>query len=589
MKRLCALDRFLLLTLVPLWAVCFSLYVRSLVLGQLARVPIYPTAAIDGDYPVVNGFRPGEEGKHPELGKGDKILKIGRADAKSLGTMEVWVRVYAQAGGELHVPLTVQRAVSIQEAQLHLIPVALPWKAIPISLSFVIAAVLILLRAPTGSRVARAIFIACLAYSVQWTFFFGDSLLLTYIWTVVFFCSSLVVFPMTLQAVLVFPEEFSPQGKRLSFWHWLFSGFALTTVSAWFGVPLPPEFAFLLYFIVTAVFIATLLMLLGRCFYLVGPDGRRQIKWIVWGLYLGTVPTLVADTITSFTPVLWGWHDWSVLSMIFIPVSLIIASSRFRFLDIDRLLSGAIVSSLLFIFLVGTMLLIEPQFQAGQIQSVQIEASEAIRGGVSQISLFLPLVLIATAMFPFLRRRVEGVWLPERRAFEKQSRHLLQQMSEQNTLRSLLEFIGDGLCTSLRPETCVVFVKEEVTYMPVFASGGAPLYPLPAPLMRVLLMQAGIPDRARWRRQVREALKPEERMLLLRLRTVGVFPFGRNESPLAVLCLGKKSSGDIYTVFERKCLRDIGLYIERRFGDEQNQPSQEQQSRDGGPSFPTAA
>ena len=104
----------------------------------------------------------------------------------------------------------------------HLVPVAFPWRMLPLTCTLVVTGALVLARRP-GTRVARAFFLLAIAYGLHWTFFFGGPRLQTYAWVVVFFCASLVMLPLILRAVLIFPAEVAPAGGRLPWWPWLFA------------------------------------------------------------------------------------------------------------------------------------------------------------------------------------------------------------------------------------------------------------------------------------------------------------------------------------------------------------------------------
>ena len=75
-----------------------------------------------------------------------------------------------------------------------------------------------------------------------------------------------------------------------------------------FGVPFSPTFGLRAELVVTIAFIPTFLALLTRNFCRSGPSGRRQLKWAAYGIYVGTVPTLIADAIIEIDPSLWGLH-----------------------------------------------------------------------------------------------------------------------------------------------------------------------------------------------------------------------------------------------------------------------------------------
>src|SRR5581483_6436323 len=109
------------------------------------------------------------------------------------------------------------------------------------------------------------------------------------------------------------------------------------------------------------LFIITLLVLLTRHFRRAGPVGRRQLKWVVYGFYVGTLPVLATNVVTALVPSLWWFHEISMIAPVLIPICLCIAVIRFNFFDIDRLISATAVYSILSVLLIGGALLGGPQ------------------------------------------------------------------------------------------------------------------------------------------------------------------------------------------------------------------------------------
>ena len=83
-----------------------------------------------------------------------------------------------------------------------------------------------------------------------------------------------------------------------------------------------------------------MLAVLTRNFRRAGPIGRRQLKWVVLGMYVGTVPVLLADVVAAVVPPLWWLHEVAVIAEIVIPLCVLIAIVRTNFFDVDRLITG---------------------------------------------------------------------------------------------------------------------------------------------------------------------------------------------------------------------------------------------------------
>src|SRR6266536_1981361 len=106
MRRLQPLDLMLVVTLVSLWVMSFALYLREVVRGDLARVPIFISSPKRGDaYPTVYGFRPGMGAETAGLLVGDQLLRVGNADLRGVGPLGFVASMYEAADAELRVPV----------------------------------------------------------------------------------------------------------------------------------------------------------------------------------------------------------------------------------------------------------------------------------------------------------------------------------------------------------------------------------------------------------------------------------------------------------------------------------------------------
>src|SRR5262249_43320046 len=156
-------------------------------------------------------------------------------------------------------------------------------------------------------------------------------------WIAIFFCAATVTFPLILRLALLFPAETAPADGRLPWWPWLFALFGPISLSWVYGVPLSPEVGLRAAFIHNVAFIVALLAVITRNFRRSNAVGRRQLKWLVLGIYIGTVPVLLTDAAAAVAPQLWWLHDLSVIAELCIPLCVLIAIVRENFLDVDRL------------------------------------------------------------------------------------------------------------------------------------------------------------------------------------------------------------------------------------------------------------
>src|SRR6185503_6638943 len=97
-----------------------------------------------------------------------------------------------------------------------------------------------------------------------------------------------------------------------------------------------------------------------RNFRRAGPIGRRQLKWVVYGLYFGAVPVLAADAVVAIDPRFWWLHDLSMIAMVVLPICIYIAIVRNNLFDIDRLISVTAAHTILLVLLLAGVLTVIP-------------------------------------------------------------------------------------------------------------------------------------------------------------------------------------------------------------------------------------
>jgi class 3 adenylate cyclase len=360
--------------------------------------------------------------------------------------------------------------------------------------------------------------------------------------------------PLILRAVLLFPHEVAPAGGRLPWWPWLFAIFGPVSTSWTFGVPLPPEVGFRAAFAVNVAFIFTLLAVLTRNFRRAGPVGRRQLKWVVLGMYAGTVPVLLTDVVAAILPSLWWLHEAAVIAEIAIPLCVLIAIVRANYFDVDRLITGTAVYSFLSVVLLATVLAAVPQLAR--------LASSAADVDPRTVQLMLS-VVVAAGIVPgrrLLHPHVERWLFRERHLLRAGVEDLLRDLAAAGGPQDLLTLAGERLEALVRPQTCVIYAPLGGRFTPVFASstghrGEAATLPSDAAVILALGARTAPLDLERWT-PVR-SLAYEERIALERLDAVLFLPVRRGGDLAAALCLGRKRSGDVYTATDLALLAAV--------------------------------
>jgi hypothetical protein len=552
-RRLRLVDIVLLVTFVPLWVLCFALYVQKIAHGRAARVPVFVSAPATIDaYPVVRGFWPGTGAEQAGLLIGDHLTQVGAASLQGVGPFGFLARVYAETGPDLQASFSVLRGTTRENISLALNPLAFPWRTILLIVGFAATGTLVLLHRP-GLRVARAFFLAGMTYSLHWTFFAGGPLVQTYAWIVVLACSSIFMFPFFLRVHLLLPEEFTLTGTRLPLWPWLFTIYGPVLLSRVFGVPLPPAIGFQAEQIVTMAFVVTLLLVITQQFRHAGPIGRRQFKWVVYGAYVGLVPVLAADTLIAIVPVLWPLHEVATIFVALIPICLGIAIIRFNLLDIDRLISSTAALSLLVLVLGAGALLLVPRVAHGMSRMIGVPLA------VSQLTLSLMLALTIMPGQRYLRPRIERLFFSDRYRVEQGVRALIRELGQCTDRSTAMALVGERVHDLWRPESCVLYARVEEQYLPLFAGGSAipPGIEAHSLLIEALHGETVVSDMERWRRRASGYFRPVDFMTLDNLRAACLVSLDAETPPSAFASLGVKQSGDVYTLTDVALLTKV--------------------------------
>ena len=324
-----------------LWATAFGAQLVQLARGRMGFVPVYLEGA-DGpsSLPRVAGLWPPLAGvPPPELRVGDRIARVGAADARGLGRVALIARLFEGAGSDLRVPLEVERDGARAAATLALQPVALPWRTALLSLAFAGIGALAFRRG--GSPARRAFFLSAVFYALHWSAFPGGGRLATAFVMALTAIAPAIAGPTALRTVLLFPEEVAWRGRAASAAPWLFAANGLFVFSWVFGFPLPPSVARPLALGGTLALIAALLALHVVQYRRASAGGRRQLRWALLGLYLGLAgPALLAGLALAVPPLWWVYH-LSLCAVVALPIGLFIGLDRHHLLDVDRLIGAA--------------------------------------------------------------------------------------------------------------------------------------------------------------------------------------------------------------------------------------------------------
>jgi class 3 adenylate cyclase len=546
----------LLVSLVALWVACTALHVAELAGGRLGWVGVYVTAAPGADgFPTVSDFWPGASpDASGDLIVGDQLLDVGGAALQGVGPIGFAARVIA-ASTDGRATIAYVRDGAAHTTTIARVPLVAPWRMLPLTCMLALSGTLVLVRRPSN-RVSRAFFLAAMAYGLHWTFFFGGPLVQTYAWTIVFFCASLAMLPLILRAALIFPAEVAPPSGRLPWWPWLFALFGPISLSWLYGVPLPPELGFRAVFIVNVAFIVTLLAILTRNFRRAGAFGRRQLRWVILGMYVGTAPVLLTDVLAAVDPSFWWLHEIAVIAEIFIPVGMLIAIIRANYFDVDTLITGTAVYSVLSILLLAAALIAVPHLARAASRAAGFDP-HAMQWGLA--------LLVAAATVPasrLLSPRIERVLFHERHALRAGVRDLLGELAAAPGPDRLLTLVGERLDALVRPRACVIYAPLDDEFVPVFVRGAVsddapPAVSAATAAWLAARLQGPVFDLTRAVIGSDDTLPDDARVALASVPVAALLPVRRGADLAALICLDAKRSGDIYTATDSALLNAV--------------------------------
>jgi len=541
-------DKLLFFVLLPIWLVCSALSLPALV-----RPHGFPHLGVRADeaggYPTVIDISPQIE---TELQRGDRMIRIGTVDMRGADQLRFFARFVVESQQHGSPPLTYERNGRRGEATIPTVPAdytAMLFLRL-VSLGFFVVALALALRGPATPFVrftARGL----LLFAIQWAVPSGGTTHLTYAGLAVGGLFNSLAFPICLSGVLRFPSGTLPAAAWARFGPWFFVVQGPLIVSMLSGFPLRHPIAIPLLLATSAAYITAILVWIAIAYRGADPVGRRQIRWVMFGFYAALAPTLTLAALALFDQLLFdGWvrfYPWVWRSLVFvvlIPFSYLIAIVRFNLFDVDRLLSASASYNVILVVLLGAGLVVVPWF--GERSSVWL----GLDPRVGQAALSLALAAVVVPAQQRLRPRIESLFFRERHALDQGIGELLHSLASCESPRALTERVGSEVSRLLRPETCVVYGRGSDAFAPIFVEGRGvpPAFEADSPLSATLAKrQKPLALSDTGRAADAAELGPFDRAALEALEAEVVAPVRVGESLLAFLCLGPKRSGDVYT------------------------------------------
>jgi class 3 adenylate cyclase len=543
MRHLTGIDKALLALLSPIWLACVVLHLdRQLGEKALAWVPVYVRTDASS-HPAFTGYWPDTPAESRVLAPGDRLVSAGAHDLLGAGHFEFWARAFEATNTRLEVAFTVERDGRHFEATQRLLPISYPWRTVPLSIALGLSGLLAILRG-RGAPAARAYAMGAVAYSLQWSFLFGGPPWETRLGLGIFVLAGAMYQPLTLRAALMFPERVAVRSRIVNASCWLFS---ITSFGLWlwlFGTPLSGETGLLILSASYLAWIVCFMAVLARNYRRADASGRRQLRWVLFGFYIGLGPALVGASLFGVQPKLRWIYELSLTATVFIPICLYVAFIRYNLYDIDRLITTTIAYSLLAPLFLGTLFTLG--VPAAELIGRELEIARLTILWFFAIAIAVPIPFAAR----WLRPHVERTLFRERFRVEAGIRELRSKVAAASAPGELLRLVGEELDGVLRPESIALYARAGEVYAPVYAAGAVvPPGFAPTGTLCALIADSRAPiERIRLQRWLRmPSVEPANRAILESLAANVVVPMYRGEELEAFLCLGELRSGEIYT------------------------------------------
>ena len=528
--------------LLTVWVVCFCLSLDD-TLDDTAFSPVVVAPAEGPDtYPTVTSLRAGLGSATPDLVPGDRLLALGDTDLRGASSPR-WVSALARFHGrDAHVPVVIERGGERRTIAMQPASYSRWWPRLVGSLVFAGCALFLLLRLRQSENV-RALVLSNLAVAWFMAGWFAGSLLETWGSVLAQGVSIALALPLTLRAFLPFPHGVAPRSGWVRWGLWGFALIAVFDASLFWGMPFPFRVGAIGLAVIGFAYAGVFVAALTRSYRLSDAIGRRRLRWVVFGAYLAAIPSALAQGLSVASPS----YSWlvaiSMSGVAVFPLCMIVAITRYNFLDIDRLLTSTASLSVLLVMLLAIV--------AFALPSAATSLGEQL--GIHSITAQLLLVtVLAFTILPAhwtLRGWIERIFAAEHYRIETGIADLAERLSACDVPEEITRVAGEGLEDLLQPRCCTLYLRGEEDVAPVFCRGNIepPRFRFETPLVATLAEQHGplaLDDGGGTRGA---PLGPFQRAVLETLGVPVVVPARLDGRLLAFVCLGEKRSGDVYT------------------------------------------
>jgi signal transduction histidine kinase len=535
LERTSRADRLLLGVFLPLYVFVLCLHAHESARSGLAQLPVF-AKGVRGDYPVVAGYRLETDSSGSGLLPGDRLIQIGERDLRGEGYVGVQAIGLARTTPGRPVPLVFERGGERREVPLVSRPHQHPWARLPLLLLVPVVCTLVVLRAP-GSPGAQRFFLGFVTYAFGQAEFYGGPEWKSWLAAAVMNVAGPLSFFAMLHWARRFPDEM-PEGARVwAGWPLLVTVLYAVSVRVSYvlGWPVPGAWIARVSFASHALAIALILAVLGWNYRRAFAAGRRRLRWILLGALVGSLPLAFALLSPLVAP---GWEGFEhAFAVGFLATSLgmtglVLAVVRDNAFDVDRLLGATAAWSLAAGAAVIALAVVVPA-AAGSVAAALDVDPLTVRIGFAVL-----LGALAVPLGARLRPRIDQLLFPGRQALREGTERLLEELVLARDAGELLTLASERVAGLVGADGYALYRREAGELRLASAYGLAP--PERAPALPTKLAPGNVPP----------ALSAWGVALVVPLRAD------------AFLCLGRKRSGDIYTLTDTDALAAVAARVE---------------------------
>jgi len=567
-------DRALLALLLPLAVLTLGAHIREVIRSGLQEPAFYTAQPNSSDgYPRVTGFRMDFTAATSGLEIGDRLILIGDVDLHQRGHLGVDAVALEEAAADGSVDVVFERAGKIRSSREMLAVPSVPWVRIPTLLAMILVCVIVLIRAPPGPA-TRLFFVTFMVGVIFQAQFHGPSFLQTVVSKSMFYALGAIAPALIVFWALHFPPELPKPPRSIALLPWLVISplFGLLRLSYLLGGPVPPALVPRGISFAHAVFAVGLLAAVTWNYSRSGPVGRRRLKWIMLGAWMAMMPMLLLG-IAAQTPLGRGWYgdvvDWTKVAMVTVPLSFLLAMQRQGLFDVNRVIGATATYTILLLLFASGVSFLVPTAAAASSRLLGLPSAS------TQIALTTALVIGLVPMQSLVRPWIDRWFFVDQVVAETEVKRLLLELDEERDVNNLWRRCGEGLERAFHPKTSAAYAAVPGRgYDPAWRSAEADPRSLSEadPVVSVLrATESRTLVRDRSRRRGSGTLSPLEKAALEMLDADVVAAIRTPQGMPGFLCLGARSSGDIYTGTDSMLLESVTDRMALRWMDDRAQ------------------